>query len=93
VRVDGHAYSGYRIPPNYDSMIAKLLSHRPTREQAIRTMLRALEEFVITGRKTTIPLLREVLRHPDFRAGEHDTGFIGRYFGAHPSPAGVREAL
>ena len=93
VRVDGHAYSGYRIPPNYDSMIAKLLTHRPTREHAIRTMLRALEEFVIAGRKTTIPLLREVLRHPDFRAGEHDTGFIQRYFGAHPSPANVREAL
>jgi biotin carboxylase len=73
-------------------MIGKLLTHRATRELAIRTMLRALDEFLIVGRKTTIPLLREVLRHPDFRAGEHDTGFIGRYFGAHPSPGAVREA-
>jgi len=84
VRVDSHVYSGYRIPPNYDSMIGKLLVHRPTRAQAIRTMLRALDEFVIEGPKTTIPVLRRILNHSDFRTGEHDTGFVERYFGGHP---------
>jgi len=82
VRVDSHAYSGYRIPPNYDSMIAKLITHRETREQAIATMLRALDEFVIVGPKTTIPIQRRILDHPDFRAGKHDTGFVERYFGS-----------
>ncbi|HVS19202.1 MAG TPA: acetyl-CoA carboxylase biotin carboxylase subunit [Planctomycetota bacterium] len=88
VRVDSHGYSGYRIPPNYDSMIGKLMAHRATREAAIRTLVRALDEFVIQGPKTTIPLLRKVLEHPDFRSGEHDTGFVERYFGAHPALAG-----
>jgi len=88
VRVDSHGYSGYRIPPNYDSMIGKLMAHRGTREAAVRTLVRALDEFVIQGPKTTIPLLRKVLEHPDFRAGEHDTGFVERYFGAHPALAG-----
>ena len=81
VRVDSHCYSGYRIPPNYDSMIGKLLVHRPTREQAIRTMLRALGEFVIVGPKTTIPIQRAVLDHSDFRSAGHDTGFMERYSG------------
>ncbi len=81
VRVDSHGYSGYRIPPNYDSMIAKLLVHRPTRDGAIRGMLRALEEFVVEGPKTTISMQRRVLNHSDFRMGKHDTGFVERYFG------------
>jgi len=80
VRVDSHCYSGYRIPPNYDSMIGKLLVHRPTRDEAIATMLRALGEFVIEGPKTTTPLLRDILKHSDFRSGDHDTGFVERYF-------------
>src|SRR6185436_9128206 len=85
VRVDSHCYSGYRIPPNYDSMIGKLLAHRSNRRQAIATMLRALDEFVIVGPKTTIPIHRRILTHSDFRAGEHDTGFVERYFSAsHP---------
>ena len=73
VRVDSHCYSGYRIPPNYDSMIGKLLVHRPTREEAIRSMMRALDEFVIEGPKTTIPLLREVLEQGEFQKATHDT--------------------
>jgi len=85
VRVDSHGFSGYRIPPNYDSMIGKLMAHRSTREAAVRTMLRALDEFVIQGPKTTIPLLKKVLGHPDFLASNHDTGFVERYFGARPS--------
>ena len=85
VRVDSHCYSGYRIPPNYDSMIGKLLVCRDNRRQAIATMLRALDEFVIVGPKTTIPIHRRILTHSDFRAGEHDTSFVERYFSAsHP---------
>lgn len=85
VRLDSHCYSGYRIPPNYDSMIGKLLAHRDSRRQAIATMLRALDEFVIVGPKTTIPIHRRILTHSDFRSGEHDTGFVERYFSSsHP---------
>ena len=84
VRVDTHCYSGYRIPSNYDSMIGKLLAHRADRRQAISTMLRALDEFVITGPRTTIPIQRRILTHSDFRAGEHDTGFVERYFANTP---------
>jgi acetyl-CoA carboxylase biotin carboxylase subunit len=82
VRVDSHCFSGYRIPPNYDSMIGKLLVHRPTRDEAIATMKRALDEFVVEGPKTTIPLLREVLDNQEFRSGRHDTGFLERYLSA-----------
>jgi len=84
VRVDSHCYSGYTIPPNYDSMIGKLLCHRSDRRSAIATMLRALDEFVIVGPTTVIPLHRKVLTHSDFRAGEHDTGFVERYFSSNP---------
>jgi acetyl-CoA carboxylase biotin carboxylase subunit len=84
IRVDSHVYSGYRIPPHYDSMIAKLLSWRPTRAEAIGTMMRALDEFVIQGTPTTISILRRILNHSDFRAGEHDTGFVGRHYSGHP---------
>jgi len=93
VRIDSHVYGGYRIPPNYDSMIGKLLVHRSTRAKALRTMLRALDEFVITGPKTTLPLLRRLIAHSDFQAAVHDTGFVERYFGAHPPAVGVREAV
>ena len=82
VRVDSHCYSGYSIPPNYDSMIAKLLVHRPTRDEAIRCMIRALDEFVVEGPYTTISFLREVLSHADFLAGLHDTNFVERIFGS-----------
>ncbi len=84
IRVDSHCYSGYTIPPNYDSMIGKLLAHRADRRSAIATMLRALDEFQIVGPKTVIPLHRKVLTHSDFRAGEHDTGFVERYFSSNP---------
>ncbi len=85
IRVDSHAYSGYRIPPNYDSMIGKLLAHRSSRDAAIATMLRALDEYVIVGPKTTIPLLSKVLDHAEFRSSRHDTGFVERFMSAHPS--------
>ena len=83
VRVDSHCYGGYRIPPNYDSMVGKLLVYRPTRDEAISTMLRALDEFVVEGVATTIPILKEILDNAEFRSGAHDTGFVERWFAAH----------
>jgi acetyl-CoA carboxylase biotin carboxylase subunit len=83
VRVDSHCYGGYHVPPNYDSMIGKLLVHRATRDEAIQTMLRALDEFVIDGVATTIPLLKEILNNAEFRGGAHDTGFVERWFSSH----------
>jgi len=76
VRVDTHAYSGYVIPANYDSMIAKLICVAQTREEAICTMERALSEFVIEGVKTTIPLHLRLMRDPNFRAGNFTTKFM-----------------
>jgi acetyl-CoA carboxylase biotin carboxylase subunit len=78
VRLDSHAYAGYRIPPNYDSMIGKLIVHRPTRAQAIATMRRALSEFHIAPIKTTIPLHLRIMDDQHFQSGEVDTGFIER---------------
>jgi len=76
VRVDTHVYAGYTIPPNYDSMIAKLICVAQTREEAINTMERALSEFVIEGVKTTIPLHMRLMRDPNFRAGNFTTKFM-----------------
>ncbi|WP_028296984.1 acetyl-CoA carboxylase biotin carboxylase subunit [Olivibacter sitiensis] len=76
VRVDTHVYAGYQIPPNYDSMIAKLICYAQTREEAINTMERALSEFVIEGIKTTIPLHIQLMRDPNFRAGNFTTKFM-----------------
>jgi acetyl-CoA carboxylase biotin carboxylase subunit len=76
VRVDTHAYAGYRIPPNYDSLIAKLIVHGADREAARVCMRRALEEFVIDGVKTTVPLYLEVFGHSAFVSGRVDTSFI-----------------
>jgi len=76
VRVDTHVYSGYVIPPNYDSMIAKLITTAQTREEAISKMRRALDEFVIEGVKTTIPFHRHLMDHPDYIAGNYTTKFM-----------------
>ena len=78
VRIDTHVYAGYRIPPNYDSMVAKLIVHRPTRAEAIATLRRALSEFHIAPIKTTIPLLLQITDNQNFQSGEFDTGFIER---------------
>jgi len=79
VRVDTHCYTGYVVPPNYDSMIAKLIVHAPTRPQAIARMLRALDEFIVEGVKTTIPLHKRILRHPKFAAGDFSTKFLEQH--------------
>ena len=76
VRVDTHIYAGYTIPQYYDSMIAKLIVYGKTREGAIARALRALDEFVIEGVKTTIPFHQQLLRDPRFIAGDFDTTFM-----------------
>jgi len=79
VRVDSAAYPGYAIPPYYDSMVAKLIVHAPTREEAIERMKRALDEFVIDGVATTIPFHRKLLNHEKFVSGEFNTKFLELY--------------
>ncbi|AWM13244.1 acetyl-CoA carboxylase biotin carboxylase subunit [Flavobacterium sp. NRK F10] len=76
VRLDTHVYAGYTIPPNYDSMIAKLITTAQTREEAINKMKRALDEFVIEGIKTTIPFHRQLMENPDYVAGNYTTKFM-----------------
>jgi acetyl-CoA carboxylase biotin carboxylase subunit len=80
VRFDSHVYAGYSVPPHYDSMIGKLIVHRPTRDEAIATMLRALAEMQVRGIATTAPFHIKVLQHPEFVMGKHDTKFVEREF-------------
>ncbi|MCC4212233.1 acetyl-CoA carboxylase biotin carboxylase subunit [Leeuwenhoekiella parthenopeia] len=79
VRIDTHVYSGYSIVPNYDSMIAKLITTAQSREEAINKMKRALDEFVIEGIKTTIPFHRQLMDHPDYIAGNYTTAFMNDF--------------
>jgi len=76
IRIDSHIYAGYQIPPHYDSLIAKLISYGEDRNEAIHRMLRALDEFIIEGVKTTIPYHKRLLKNEAFRAGEFSTDFI-----------------
>jgi acetyl-CoA carboxylase biotin carboxylase subunit len=76
IRLDTHVYAGYTIPPNYDSMIAKLITTAQTRDEAISKMKRALDEFVIEGIKTTIPFHRQLMDEPDYVAGNYTTKFM-----------------
>jgi acetyl-CoA carboxylase biotin carboxylase subunit len=76
VRVDSAAYAGWLVPPHYDSMIAKLIVHGKTREEAIARMKRALDEFRIEGIKTTIPFHKKIFDHPDFIKGNFNTDFL-----------------
>ena len=76
VRLDTHVYSGYSIPPNYDSMIAKLITTAQTREEAINKMKRALDEFIIEGIKTTIPFHRQLMNNPLYIEGKYTTKFM-----------------
>jgi acetyl-CoA carboxylase biotin carboxylase subunit len=78
VRVDSHAHAEGVIPPYYDSLVAKLIVHGSTRNEAIARMRRALDMFVIEGIQTSIPLHKQILRHPDFVSGNLDTGFLPR---------------
>ena len=76
VRIDSHVYPGYVVPPNYDSLIAKLIVHKANRRQALATLDRALDEFTVSGIHTTIPFYRRILSHSGFAAGHYDTGFV-----------------
>jgi acetyl-CoA carboxylase biotin carboxylase subunit len=90
VRVDTAAYTEGIIPPYYDSLIAKLITHGKDREEAIARMSRALEMFVIEGIYTTIPLHRKIMQHPDFRAGDFDTKFMERFLEQSRNGAGSK---
>ena len=79
IRIDTHVYSGYIIPPHYDSMIAKLITTAQTREEAINKMQRALDEFLIEGVKTTIPFHQKVMAHPKFLSGKYTTKFMDTF--------------
>ncbi|WP_102027066.1 acetyl-CoA carboxylase biotin carboxylase subunit [Salirhabdus sp. Marseille-P4669] len=79
VRVDSAAYSGWKIPPHYDSMIAKLITHGKTREEAIDKMRRALDEFIVDGIHTTIPFHQRMMNHEIFIKGDFNTKFLEKY--------------
>ncbi len=78
VRIDSHAYTGYVVPPYYDSMIAKVIAVGTTRENAIFRMRRALGEYIIRGVKTTIPFQQRIMHDPDFVRGKYHTGFVAK---------------
>jgi acetyl-CoA carboxylase biotin carboxylase subunit len=79
VRIDTHIYPGYEVPPFYDSMIAKLIVHAPTRKEAIRKMIVALEQFMVDGITTNIEFHYSLLHTQEFVSGNVDTGFVGRF--------------
>jgi acetyl-CoA carboxylase biotin carboxylase subunit len=83
VRVDTYVYSGYQVPPFYDSMIAKVIVHARTRDLAIARMRRALDAMVIEGIKTTIPLHLKIMDDPKFQAGDISTGFMEEFLAAN----------
>jgi len=89
VRVDTYVYPGYRVPPFYDSMIAKVIVHARTRDLVIARMMRALEAMVVEGIKTTIPLHLKIMNDPDFQAGNISTRFLEEFLtanGRRPQP-------
>lgn len=81
VRLDSHAYAGYTIPPHYDSLLGKLITYGKDRREAIDKMNRALQEYIITGVKTTIPFQQAVLQDPAFRRGDYTTNFVDNLLG------------
>src|SRR6476619_1395360 len=96
VRVDSHAHTGYVVPPYYDSMIAKLITIGATRASAIARMRRALDEYYITGIKTTVPFHSAIMRNAEFCNGTYDTGFVERvmssdHFELKPTPTRLHE--
>jgi acetyl-CoA carboxylase biotin carboxylase subunit len=87
VRVDTHVYAGYVVPPNYDSLLAKVIVHDVDRMAALRRARRCLDEMVIEGPRTNIPFLRRIINHPEFIRGDFDTGFVGRMLAERASAA------
>jgi acetyl-CoA carboxylase biotin carboxylase subunit len=80
-------YAGYVVPPNYDSLLAKVIVHDVDRPAAIRRARRCLEEMVIEGPRTNIPFLRRIVNHPDYIKGDVDTGFVARMLAERASAA------
>jgi acetyl-CoA carboxylase biotin carboxylase subunit len=76
LRIDTHCYGGYTVPPHYDSLLAKLIAHGRDRDHALERLDRGLRHLVVEGVSTTAPLLRDLIRHPAFRAGEHHTRWV-----------------
>jgi len=83
VRVDSALYAGYVVPPFYDSMIAKLIVHAPTRADAIARLRRALEEFAVLGIKTTLPLHQRIVEEPSFQAGDYTIHWLEKFMAEH----------
>ncbi len=92
VRLDTHVYAGYRVPPHYDSLVAKLIVHAGTRAEALARMRLALDSFIIEGIHTTIPFLRELLDDPAYIAGDIDTGFVERRMGERSARGEAEDA-
>ena len=84
VRIDTHVYTGYHVPPHYDSMIAKLIVTGATRDIAIARMIRALSEFKIEGIKTTIPFQDQILKNSDFKSGDYNIGWVEQFLSLQP---------
>jgi acetyl-CoA carboxylase biotin carboxylase subunit len=87
VRVDSGLYVGYKVPPYYDSMIAKLIVYGRTRERCIMRLRRALEEFVIEGMQTTIPLHKKLIDDPEFQAGDYTIKWLEEWLGREEESA------
>jgi acetyl-CoA carboxylase biotin carboxylase subunit len=87
VRLDTHVYAGYRVPPYYDSLLAKLICQGRDRQEAIRRMQMALESFIVEGVTTTIPFLARVMQNPRFQSGDIDTKFLERESDLMKEPA------
>ena len=90
IRIDGAVYQGYTITPYYDSMISKLIAHGSDREDAVNKMKWALAEFLVEGVDTNIDFQLELIRHPDFKNGNYDIGFLGRYMDEHKKQGKVK---
>ena len=83
MRVDSAVYQGYVIPPNYDSLVGKLVVHGRTRSEAMMRLRRALDEFVIDGIETTLPLFRQLVRNPAMQEGEYDIHWLETLLAAY----------
>jgi acetyl-CoA carboxylase biotin carboxylase subunit len=94
IRIDTHLYTGYKVPPSYDSLVGKVIAWGSTRDEAIARMRRAISETVISGIETTLPFYQIVLSHPAYRAGKLDTGLVNQIMeGLADMPATVAEPV
>ncbi len=85
VRVDSAVYQGYTVPPYYDSLIGKLIAHGRDRKECLQRLRRAVDEFIVDGIKTTLPLFQDLLEHPDILSGDYDIHWLEKYLAEHHS--------